>query len=416
MLLECRGVDSTSVPAAQLIRRDVLDRERRRALPGLVVRSFPPWRSTATRRRPTAPGGRRPPAPACRRTASPRRDEHWVPFVGADGKVFEGGTERLRRAWRRRRRTSAAARCRATRPTASPTRDGTGDAEFDVWTAEDNASLGCSPTVACSLVVIPIMGISCDADARRAARRRPAPAGRGRGRRRRCRADGVLLRPAVRARANRPAGRARPRRQRCAVVGGVELAQPDLGAADLRAARERLRRGRQDRRRRHLRLGADDPGDAAVGAALLPGHEALPLQARPDRRARGAQPVRRGSVDGGVRQRPAGPTATRRPSCTRRPRVTASPSRSPSTTPQGRPYRKLKLTPRLLAKLLTESYPAIDAVEAGRTQPLSQQPARTSRSTPSSCAQPGDHAGCRGSARARPRCCRSSSDSDVITR
>lgn len=40
--------------------------------------------------------------------------------------------------------------------------DGTGSAQFDVWTASENASLGCSATVACSLVAVPIVGISCD--------------------------------------------------------------------------------------------------------------------------------------------------------------------------------------------------------------------------------------------------------------
>jgi hypothetical protein len=40
--------------------------------------------------------------------------------------------------------------------------DGSGSAMFDVWTTDENASLGCSYTVACSLVAIPITGLSCD--------------------------------------------------------------------------------------------------------------------------------------------------------------------------------------------------------------------------------------------------------------
>ena len=40
--------------------------------------------------------------------------------------------------------------------------DGTGRAKFVIWTDETNATLGCSSTVACTLVAIPIMGISCD--------------------------------------------------------------------------------------------------------------------------------------------------------------------------------------------------------------------------------------------------------------
>ncbi|NTW42358.1 MAG: hypothetical protein HGA44_21205, partial [Cellulomonadaceae bacterium] len=44
--------------------------------------------------------------------------------------------------------------------------DGKGEASFEVRTAVENESLGCSEDVPCSIVVIPIMGISCaDADA-----------------------------------------------------------------------------------------------------------------------------------------------------------------------------------------------------------------------------------------------------------
>ena len=41
--------------------------------------------------------------------------------------------------------------------------DGTGRSKFVIWTNETNATLGCSSTVPCTLVAIPIMGISCDA-------------------------------------------------------------------------------------------------------------------------------------------------------------------------------------------------------------------------------------------------------------
>jgi len=39
---------------------------------------------------------------------------------------------------------------------------GKGATQFDVWTSETNLDLGCSQTVSCSLVAVPIMGISCD--------------------------------------------------------------------------------------------------------------------------------------------------------------------------------------------------------------------------------------------------------------
>jgi hypothetical protein len=43
--------------------------------------------------------------------------------------------------------------------------DGTGQATFIVSTQQQNASLGCSDQLACELVIIPIMGVGCDATA-----------------------------------------------------------------------------------------------------------------------------------------------------------------------------------------------------------------------------------------------------------
>lgn len=40
--------------------------------------------------------------------------------------------------------------------------DGQGSVRFDVRTSESNPSLGCSSTVPCALVAVPVMGISCD--------------------------------------------------------------------------------------------------------------------------------------------------------------------------------------------------------------------------------------------------------------
>lgn len=41
--------------------------------------------------------------------------------------------------------------------------DGTGETDFSVWTAAENGTLGCSVSVRCSLVAVPIVGVSCDA-------------------------------------------------------------------------------------------------------------------------------------------------------------------------------------------------------------------------------------------------------------
>lgn len=88
---------------------------------------------------------------------------YWVPWVAADGTVYDGGQ---------------AGTCgeppEATdgQTAALPSNeiygvtglDGTGSAEFDMFDSTENATLGCSASVSCSLVAVPIMGISCDAD------------------------------------------------------------------------------------------------------------------------------------------------------------------------------------------------------------------------------------------------------------
>lgn len=88
--------------------------------------------------------------------------QHWVPFLAASGHVYEFGPQGC-----------AGLPPEATANTGSifqPSNTtygvsnlkGDGSARFVITTAETNTSLGCSNTVSCALVVIPIMGISCD--------------------------------------------------------------------------------------------------------------------------------------------------------------------------------------------------------------------------------------------------------------
>jgi len=88
--------------------------------------------------------------------------QHWVPFIAASGQVFDFGPQG----------------CAGLPPDAITSQGsvyqpsnttygvsnlkGDGSSRFDITTATDNLSLGCSNTVPCALVIIPIMGISCD--------------------------------------------------------------------------------------------------------------------------------------------------------------------------------------------------------------------------------------------------------------
>ena len=89
--------------------------------------------------------------------------QYWVPFVAESGTSYgygATGCAGLPPEDYTVDQTTASVPSNATFATTDP--DGTGNAQFDISTDAENSSLGCSETVACSLVVIPIMGISCD--------------------------------------------------------------------------------------------------------------------------------------------------------------------------------------------------------------------------------------------------------------
>ena len=89
--------------------------------------------------------------------------QYWVPWVAADGNGLRRRAGRL--CGEPPEATDVGGSALPSNETFGVTAiDGTGSAEFDVFTPTENTTLGCSQTVACSLVAVPIMGISCDAD------------------------------------------------------------------------------------------------------------------------------------------------------------------------------------------------------------------------------------------------------------
>lgn len=89
--------------------------------------------------------------------------QYWLPWVAADGQVYDGGTGGL--CGQPPEANSGITSALPSNETFGVTGlDGTGSAEFDVFTTTENTTLGCSSTVPCSLVAIPVMGVSCDAD------------------------------------------------------------------------------------------------------------------------------------------------------------------------------------------------------------------------------------------------------------
>lgn len=165
-LFECRGTDSSAHPLSPETCYTQYGDERFSS--SYEDPAYPAWRSdsasTAAQR---AAFVNRPSklTDACKSLLDGTTNQRWVPFVGVDGTKYPGGVKG----------------CQGQSPEMSPVSssnslslptnetygvtdtDGTGSADFDIFTGEDHASLGCSQTVACSLVAVPIEGISCDA-------------------------------------------------------------------------------------------------------------------------------------------------------------------------------------------------------------------------------------------------------------
>jgi hypothetical protein len=162
VLMECRGVDSSSVPIAKRLvpqtcwTQSVQERFQRDNSQG-----FPAWRvdrkAPAAQR--TAVVGAPSPRPAS--CGSPAPAEHWLPFVSVSGLSYNTNLSLCGSQAPEASNVGGAGQPSNTQY-AITQKDGTGTTKFTTWTQEDNASLGCSDTVPCSLVAVPIMGVSCD--------------------------------------------------------------------------------------------------------------------------------------------------------------------------------------------------------------------------------------------------------------
>ncbi|HVX20612.1 MAG TPA: hypothetical protein VHB02_04630 [Acidimicrobiales bacterium] len=161
VLLQCRGTASQVTPEtcwtqaateryqSSYTADTPYQLDRYQATPGAAVVGQPATLPTTTTCKFTAVPPFAPPV------------RYWVPWVAADGQVYAGGTQGScgQPPEASGGLTSALPSNETFGVTAA---DGTGSTAFDVFTTAVNATLGCSETVACSLVVVPITGISCD--------------------------------------------------------------------------------------------------------------------------------------------------------------------------------------------------------------------------------------------------------------
>jgi ABC-type phosphate transport system substrate-binding protein len=178
VLLECRGLDSPKVKASErLSPQTCWTQDWRERYQDSLQTQFPPYRvdryaSPADR---TQVVGAPDPLPDdCQFLPSPT--QHWLPFVAANGHVYDGGPAGC--AGMPPESQSVGGGALPSNETFGVTGlNGKGSAKFDIWTSAENASLGCTQLVRCSLVAVPIMGVSCDvAGASLPAADQPSPA------------------------------------------------------------------------------------------------------------------------------------------------------------------------------------------------------------------------------------------------
>ncbi|MFL6155186.1 MAG: hypothetical protein ACJ72D_03780 [Marmoricola sp.] len=171
VIMQCRGVDDPSLPKAEQLRPDTCWTSTYNQRTVVQDASSSVWLhdryAAADDLEQVQLGGAK--ASDCH--VPDGFAAHVTPFVTAEGKVFSGCSQTT---------MPPEAAVGATDPPAEleafTGADGSGSAQFEVRTDTENASLGCSHTVACSIVVVPIMGVSCsdaDRDCRRTGQFRP---------------------------------------------------------------------------------------------------------------------------------------------------------------------------------------------------------------------------------------------------
>lgn len=164
VVLQCRGTDDPSRPAAQQLRPEtcwtssVAQRSQR-----LRSRSEAEWTvdryATAADRQPVS--GMDPfPTADCAGLDSPAANTHLTEFVSRAGKTYPACA-----ADKMPPEAGIDAAFPPSELAAFTDVRGNGSVQFEVRSVVENESLGCSDEVACSIVVIPILGISCDAPA-----------------------------------------------------------------------------------------------------------------------------------------------------------------------------------------------------------------------------------------------------------
>ena len=168
VILQCRGTDDPALPADQQLSPSTCWTSTRQQRSQLVDESAAVWRHDlhATEAERGAKTGLLPVPAECNDV--PTFSTHVTPFVAASGTVFPSCTAETMAP-----EAAVGAAFPPAEMAAFTDAEGNGSVKFEVRSAVENESLGCSDEVACSVVVIPIQGISCiddDRECRKAGR------------------------------------------------------------------------------------------------------------------------------------------------------------------------------------------------------------------------------------------------------
>lgn len=169
VLLQCRGIDTDgAVPRGQSrLSPETCWTQTSPERYVAAASSTPSWRfdafAPAAERGPVV--GEPSPLPAGCAGVSQAQSARWLPFRAVDGTVYYGGPDPGVGCSPLAPESDSAERGGLPSNTtyAVTGADGKGEADFAVWTRAENASLGCTAEVKCSLVAVPIVGVSCDA-------------------------------------------------------------------------------------------------------------------------------------------------------------------------------------------------------------------------------------------------------------
>jgi len=354
VLLECRGTDATTAPPAQqLSPQTCWTQSWSERYQDTFNGRFPSWRMdqyASLDDRAQVVGAPTTLPASCTNLSAPT--QHWVPFASATGTTYWGGPSGCGGQAPESNNVGSGA-LPSNETFAATGLDGTGSVNFDVWTAAENASLGCSTTVPCSLVAVPIMGISCDS-------------------------TGSLLAAADRPKSYQQAGVTAA----CQSTGNFapgQLVNPQGGEA-LSVSGSLWWSASNWRNRITVPLSFAIPASACAtvssanaldiyGSELMAQateqwapHFCLDPTLFPFSHVQTGEPEARNLIDAGTASvvltsepQPGGYT---RPVVSAPVGVTGFAISYVIDGADGKPYTSLRMTPRLLAKLLTESYPS----------------------------------------------------------